>query len=85
MVELVDVRKCESRVFETTHWSHTPECESHSAGRHMRGVHGNKIDLEICPDGGTGRHGGLKILFRKNCGFKSRSGHQDTITKLSRT
>ena len=30
----------------------------------------------ICPDGGIGRRGGLKIHCRKTCGFKSRSGHQ---------
>gem|GEM_PF-5832335 len=33
----------------------------------------------ICPDGGIGIHGGLKILCFRACGFKSRSGHQTIL------
>ena len=39
--------------------------------------------LELRPDGGTGRHGGLKIRCRKACGFESRSGHQRLISCAS--
>ena len=31
---------------------------------------------QLSPDGGTGRHAGLKILFPlRKCGFDSRSGY----------
>lgn len=37
----------------------------------------------FCPDGGIGRHVGLKIPFRKKCEFDSRSGHQLKFLKYS--
>lgn len=35
----------------------------------------DEIACRFCPDGGTGRRGGLKSRCRKTCGFESRSGH----------